>query len=390
MPQVITGVNPLNTNAIYTALYNMVISQEVFGGNIKGTYSTLVDRAKVDVGLYGDQKWFYSCDALGSHRFIQDSAEQLNVLKTHRPKAPEVQNIVIDQFFQIPLTLDNYLSKQAWGTEGAFSQFNSIMMGWMNDTKRIIDSTTYNSFIGTNETGSTDEDDLGYKQKRTIDAVPDQNTALTVAVDLADLLVELKDVSRDYNDYGHIRSYDENDLIVVFNAKIWNQLKKADLPVIFHNEGLLDEFEKVNLPARYFGTIVDVNNHSPFAVPQDALQTYRTLIELDVMRDGQKIHLFPADEVKFGDTFLNTNPEDTANYMKNYNGQIYEDEVYMEDDKIVYKVMHKRSVPYMSAFTTTTTFKNASNLSENYYLTFGRNSLEHLKNYPFITARFNG
>jgi hypothetical protein len=95
MPNVITGVNPLNTNKVYTALYNMVISQECFGGNSKGTYSQLVERAKVDVGLYGDQKWYYATDALAAYPFDMDSVDQLNILATHRPKAPEVQNIVI-------------------------------------------------------------------------------------------------------------------------------------------------------------------------------------------------------------------------------------------------------------------------------------------------------
>lgn len=364
MPSVITGINPMNTNLVYAALYNLVISQECFGGNIKGTYSQLVDRARIDVGLYGDQVWKYSTDALASYKFNVDTEDQLNVLKTHRPKAPKVQNIVIDQFFQIALTLDEYLSKQAWGTEGAFSQFNSVMMGWIADTKRIIDSTTYNTFIGTNET------DIG-KQQRTINLVPEQNDALTIALDLANLLTEIKDVSRDYNDYGFIRSYDESDLIVVFNAQFWNQLKKVDMPVVFRTEGLLDEFEKVNLPARYFGTVVDANNHTLMTIPTGALQTYRTLVEMDVTRDDEVVHLFPGDVLLGGE-------------------KGYEDEVYMEDDKIAYKVMHKRSVPYMSAFTTSTTFKNAKNLSTNYYTTFGRNTLEHLMNFPFITARTNG
>ena len=245
MPAVLTGINPLNANKILTALYNMVISQEVFGSNIKGTYSQLVDRAKVDGTLYGDQKWFYATDALASYEFNMDSVEQLNVLKTHRPKSPEVQNIVIDRFRQIALTLDNYLSKQAWGTEGVFSQFNSVMMSWIADTRRIIDSTTYNTFIGTNET------DIG-KQERTIELVPEQNDALTIALDLANLLTEIKDVSRDYNDYGFIRSYDESDLIVVFNAQYWNSLKKVDMPVnwceelgtVLSNDEVIDALEK--------------------------------------------------------------------------------------------------------------------------------------------------
>ena len=363
MPSVITSINPLNTNLVYGALYNMVISQECFGSPVKNTYSQLVDRARIDVGLYGDQKWFYSTDVLGSYKFNVDTPDQLNVLATHRPKAPEVQNIVIDQFFQIAITLDEFQSKMAWGSEGAFSQFNSVMMGMIADTKRIIDSTTYNTFIGTNET------DIG-EQQRTINLVDGQNKALTIAVDLANLLTEIKDISRQFNDYGFIRSYDESDLIVIFNAQYRNSLTKLDMPQVFHTQGLLNEFEKVNLPARYFGTIVG-DNHTQMTIPKDGLKTYRTLVERDIVRDGETIHLFGADKLEAGDV-------------------VYEDETYMEDKTIAYKVMHKRSVPYMSAFTTSTTFKNAKNLSTNFYTTFGRNTLEHLKNFPFITARTNG
>ena len=55
----------LNTNEIFSAIYNMIISQEVFADNI-GKNQTLVDKARVDGGLYGDQKLYYATDALKS------------------------------------------------------------------------------------------------------------------------------------------------------------------------------------------------------------------------------------------------------------------------------------------------------------------------------------
>lgn len=54
----------LNTNEIYSALYNMIISQEVF--DRIGDSSELVDKAKVDGSLYGDTKLFYAADVLAS------------------------------------------------------------------------------------------------------------------------------------------------------------------------------------------------------------------------------------------------------------------------------------------------------------------------------------
>lgn len=55
----------LHTNEIFSALYNMIISQQVFADNVADNY-TMVDKAKVDGGLYGDTKLFYATDALAS------------------------------------------------------------------------------------------------------------------------------------------------------------------------------------------------------------------------------------------------------------------------------------------------------------------------------------
>ena len=345
----------LNPNEIFGALYNMIISQQVFADNIKGTYSELVDKARVDGTLYGDTKLYYATDVLKSVEWGND-AEAENLLALHRPQAPSVQAITINVFRQICLTADEYLSKRAWGDENAFGQFNSVMLGWIRETKRIYDATTFNTFIGTNET------DVG-EQKKTITPVSGQNDALTMAEALANLLTEMKDVSRDFNDYGYLRSYDEGDLMVIWNAKHYNQLKKVDMPVIFHNEGLLNEFDQTVLPARYFGTIVGESGTT--TVPAGGAQTYRTLVEMDA---GSK-HLFPGDIIPDG-TVVNQN------------------ETYIEDPTIAFKVIHKNSVPYMSAFEVGTSFFNPKSLTTNHYLTFGHNTLEHLANYPMITARF--
>ena len=347
----------LHPNEIFGGLFNMIISQRVFGDNVKGTYASLVDKARVDGSLYGDQKLYYATDILKSYEWGADE-EASNLLALDRPDGPEVQAIVLDKFRQIRLTIDNYLTKRAWMDKGAFTSFNSIMMGWMRDTKRVFDSTTYNTFIGTNETTTG-------KQSMTITPIPDQNDALTMAEALATLLVDLKDVSRDYNDYGYVRSYDESDFIVVWNAKHYNTLKKIDMPVIFHKDGLLGEFTQEVLPARYFGTMVG-NAHTQFTIPAEGVQTYRTLVELHL--DGMPT-LFPGDEIPEG-------------------YQVYEDETYMEDSDIAFKCYYKGAVPFMSAFEVGTSFYNPRSLTENHYLTWGYNTLEHLKNYPFITARF--
>lgn len=88
----------------FASLYNMIISQHVFADNIADTQSELVNMAKVDGSMYGDTKLYYSTDILGSSEWGND-AEAMNLLALHRPPAPDVQAITIDQFRQIALTV---------------------------------------------------------------------------------------------------------------------------------------------------------------------------------------------------------------------------------------------------------------------------------------------
>ena len=345
----------LRSNEIFSATFNMIISQEVFADNIKDTMSTLVDMARVDGGLYGDTKLYYATDVLKSVPWGND-AETQNLLQTHRPPEPNTQAIELDVFRQIALTVDNYLSKRAWGTEGAFSSFNSVMLGWIRDTKKVYDSTLYNTYIGTAQSAigkQTVEITLPTDADKEAQA---RLQAQAVAEAMANLLVELTDVSRDYNDYGNLRSYDTEDLLVVWNSEWVNKIKKTDMPTIFHKDGLIDKFEEHTLPARYFG---DVKTSGGSATGVE-----RTLVEKDY---GTK-HCFPGDIIPSGEAY-------DAN------------EAYTPNANIMFKVMHKRSVPYMSAFEVGTSFFNPKALNENHYLTFGHNTLAYLQNYPFITGK---
>lgn len=349
----------LRSNEIFAALYNMIISQQVFADNIAGTNSRLMEANRVDGSLYGDTKFYYSTDVLKSQPWGND-AEAANLLALHRPPAPECQAIVLNVFRQISLTVDDYLSKRAWGTEGAFSSFNSIMLGWIRDTKKVYDATLFNAYVGTAETAEGSQ-----TQTITLPSVEgdaeatNRLQAQTIAEAMANILVELTDVTRDYNDYGNLRSFSEDDIIVVWNSAFVNKIKKLDLPTIFHNEGLINKFGEYVLPSRYFGTV----NAGAGSAPASNT-TVRSLIETDY----SGTHVFPGD-------LLPNSAAYTANTT------------YTVDDTIAFKMMYRRSVPFMSAFEVGTSFFNPKSLTENHYLTWGHNTLEYLKNYPFVTVR---
>lgn len=348
----------LNSNEIFGSIFNMIISQEVMADNIKGVFGQLSDEGRVDGSLYGDQKLYYATDVLASKAWGND-AEATNLLQVHRPKDPKCQTIVLDVFRQISLTVDNYLSKRAWSTEGAFAAFNSVMLGWIRETKRIYDATLYNTYIGTA---------VGKSKINTIEVKDDGATYPTLGQGigevLADLFVELHKPGRDYNDYAFMRSYDDEDLKVVWNSKYVNKVKKIDLPALFHKEGLIEKFEENILPPSYFGTVNTVEKKKLTA---DASTRFLYETELN------EVDYFPGDLVPTGTTIAT----ETAIKIPTY----------QEDADIICKVMHKRSVPFMSAFEVGTSFFNAKALNENHYLTWGHNTLEYLMDKPMLVVK---
>ena len=362
----------LRSNEIFSALYNMIISQEVFADNL-GEHQTLVDKARVDGSLYGDTKLYYSTDVLKSAPWGAD-AEAANLLALHRPEAPKCQAIHLDVFRQICLTVDNYLSKRAWANEGTFSAFNGVMLGWMRETKRVYDGTLYNVFIGTTVSPKATQN-REVPVKGLTDA---KEEAMVIAQELADLLVEMGDYSRDFNDNGFLRSYAKEGIKVVWNSKFVDKIRKIDLPTIFHKDGLIDKFEEEIMPARYFGRILTADDAKASGIIANnvvvAGKGVRSRIEKDITISETAYHVFPGDLIPAGAKVGGA----SADFA-------YTD-AYVEDADVICKVLVKLP-PYMSAFEVGTSFFNPKSLTENHYLTFGHNTIEYLENYPFITVK---
>ena len=215
---------------------------------------------------------------------------------------------------------------------------------------------------------------------------------MTIAQSLANLMVEMGDYSRAFNDYANLRSYADESIKVVWNSSFINKIRKVDLPTIFHKEGLVDKMEEEVLPSKYFGVVITASNKSTYAASTPAAgkpidsddNTYvpgsnhangciRSMVEKDVTVSGVDYHVFPGDEIPAGSTIVAS-------------GTFELGEVYIEQADIICKVLVKLP-PIMSAFEVGTTFFNPRALCETHYLTWGYNTLQHLKNYPFITVK---
>lgn len=367
----------LNSNSIFSAIFNMIISQQVFANNIKGTYSELVDKARVDGTLFGDTKLYYATDVLKSRPWLGD-AEASNLLNVNRPDAPKCQAITLDTFRQIDITIDNYLSKQAFSDEGTFSSFNSVILGWIRETKKVYDTTTYNVFIGTTESpvqGAKSIDITtatsgltGLEAKRV--------TALTYAREMADILDDMKDITRNYNDYGFLRSYNEDDLEIVIRKDVANEITKLDLPTVYHKDGVDISERCIKIPGRYFGRPVTASDKGSGKVigADGAYDSTKGTLRAAKEFDYNSKHYFPGDALPTGT-------------LVGVESGLEDSDVYLEDENKIAVIMHKGSVPYMSAFEVATSFFNPRSLTENHYLTFGHNTLDYLRNYPFLVIK---
>lgn len=352
----------LNPNEIFSSIFNMIISQQINADNIKEGFASLVNKARTDGGLYGDTKLYYDTDVLKSHAWGGDT-EASNLLSLDRPEDPECQAISLNVFRQIRVTIDNYLSKRAWKDEGSFAQFNSVTLGWLRETKKVYDQTTYNAFIGTHVSSVQADKEITLSGITTAVTTADEESvarlrAQKIGQGIADLMIAMKDVSRDFNDYGHLKSYDEDEVIIIWNSKYVNEIRYVDLPTIFHKEGVVKKFEQEMLPARYFGNVLTASK------TVGATDDVRAMYEQEITVGGNSYHLFAGDKFPVGAVVAS--------------GDGYE-----VDDTIIAKVVTVLP-PYMSAFEVGTSFFNPRSLTENHYLTFGHNSLEHLYAHPFV------
>ena len=369
----------LNTNEYYNGLFNAYALIQTFADALTGLDSTLADKFRADGGMYKDQSVFTDMDILTSREW---DPTDTNVLATEQKVKPVQQTIVLDQKRQIAMTTENYLTKRAWMDEGSFSQFNSVAQSQIGNTKKVYEQRLVDVATGIMEAEMPDGKGSGQAQTVNIPAgTSEELTVRKIGKKIADILVDVKDTTRDFNDYGFVKAYNKNDLMIVWNAAYLNQFNYVDLPTIYHKDGIID-FVGDQLPGRYFGKLTssaDVgeglvleNNrvHSGAGLPK-----VRAVVEKTIGTGDSAVHYFPGDIIADNTT------------VGGSSAAFKYDECYKEDASIICKIMHKNSIKYLSSFESSTEFFNAKNLSQNRYLTWMYAKPDYLRNYPLITLR---
>lgn len=340
----------LNTNAITSALYNAIISIDVYAKNIRSNINELVNANRVDGTLYGDTKLY----TFGDTKFVRDwanDAEGATLLSTARNKRIKQTKITIDTFKIIEDTKDAYLSKQAWMGEGSFSQFHGLLDTLVKETKDIYEYRTYGAFVGTHKAENATINTLTV----TVPYVEDLTKRNLLAAEMISNTISnlfdngLKDPGNDYNELGYEMAFTKDDFEFIWKATVKNYINKLGIVGAFNKEQLNYDFQ-YTLPDKFFGAV-----NSSATVGDGS--TVRALEYLTLTGSDSKTY-----EVKAGDLVPSVC---TAPAGKSYT----------VDGSIALTIMHKDAVPYMSGFNVDTEFFNPKGLYTNKYSIFGRNTL---------------
>lgn len=392
MPYPVQSVT-LNQNKITAALFNMIISQQVFDSKVAST--ELADRFRVDGTLFGDTKLYHSFD-IGSPEDWLDDEEAPNLLALNRNKSGKTQSITMGVYKMISITVDQYLSKQAFMAEGTFAEYTAFLTGSLRKIKRVYDRSLINSAVGT-LVPSTSRCDISITTPKgaTIEET-NRLEAQTIAARIVVLKADLEDNNRDFNALGYLRSYSSDEFIAVWNVEQHAKITKLDLPTIFHKDiDVKGGFKEYDLPSKWFGKAATTSFTLPSSAPANVVNRIMESGWYDVA-SGTNIAMVRKPTNK--SVFL------WAGDPIPYKGQVYVDNVrgvtvtvssttipkeyyYVVDPTIAFMLIHSSALPFMSGFETGTEFWNARSLTSNHYLIFGHNNLEFLEEYPRIRVR---
>lgn len=355
----------LNTNELYESLANMIINQEVFSDNIGNVNNSLLNAAMEDVGQYGDTVLKYFTDILQTNDWmgIEESA---NLLNTDLGPDPVCEAFTIDKMKQIRLTILPFLSKRAFATEGAYGQFTDVMKQNIIQTKDVSLNAEYNAFIGTAGTALHPDTKNEYGQKVLCQLSADTPHALSIAKKVADIITELTEPSRDWNDLKFMRSFKKEDIIIVWSADFLNSITKQDLPIIFHNN-VFDDLTKFVLPGKYFGDVLGsgAGGNGGVSKQGDRALIEKTFTDAD-NPETKKYHLLAGELIP-----------------ANCDYSAYE--AYQPNSLYVCKIFVKLP-PVYTSLGEMGSFYNPRSLSTNYYYTYAYSDFKTLLGYPCITV----
>lgn len=373
----------LNANTVYSSLFNFVRLVGVLGAKLKIDDSN-AQRYKLDgYGRYEDQLEWISCDVLTSKVF---DPTDTNLLATEQKITPAYKIITVDQVRQIGLTLPtDFLASQAFQNANYFDEIVSLAQSMIQKTRKLYDQRLVDTYIGTTVSATGKQ-----SQTVTLTGSSAQDDTLAIAEKVSNILFDMADTTRDYNDRQYMSAFGKEDVEILWNSKYFSKMMKVGLPVTYNKDGVLENGR--TLHARYFGTPITTSNYSTYSastpaagkpidsddgtyVPgsNNANGTLRALAEMDITVSGTTTHVFPGDELPSGAVV--------------YASSAVQIPCYIEDAKVICKIISKDAIKYVSSIETETSFVNGKAHTQNFWLTFMYANPDRLPEETFTTLK---
>ena len=395
----------LNVNSFYSSLFNAYRLIETYANSLSGLDTSLAEDWKTDGGMYHDKNVYTSMDILPSRVWDQNDT---NVLAPEMRVKPAQQEIVVNKSRQIGLYTEEYMSKKAWMAPEVFDAFQAVVGAQVGKTKRLYDSRKCNVYAGTTESSVGSQTQTITFPTESGEGVTDESTpvkttyadteklnrlrAQLIAKKIADVIVELEDSTRDYNDRGFMDAFKKDQLELIMNSEFYNEILYTDLPTIYHIDKLVQN-AKV-LPARYFGDVV-TSSATADGSTYRALEEYKIRVDAngDYDATGTAIkNVYPGDLLPKNTPVVAVSTDETTgsgtftidgySYTLKYYSTVH---AYVVSNKKIGKIIHKGAVKYLSSFETSTEFWNPKNLSQNRYLTWNFADPDRLAHLPFVS-----
>lgn len=389
----------LNQNIITKALFNMIISQHIFDGKVAST--ELANKFRVDGTLYGDTKLYQSFDIGALQDWLNDR-EAPNLLELNRNRSGITQTITMGVYKMAFISIDRYLSKQAFMGEGTFAAYTSFLTGSLRKIKKVYDRSLINNKLGTLEPSTSRCNIVVRPPKGTTIEETNRLEAQTIAKEMVVLRADLEDNNRDFNKLNYLRSYDPSDLIAIWNVNQRAKITKLDLPSLFHKD--INEnggFSEFNLPQKWFGKAATADLTLPTSEPATVTNRIAVSGWYDVKASGKAllvqqptantVYLWAGDAVPYVgqqyEDYARGYTKDNGNAITVTSTSLDKAYYYVEDPTIAFVLVDKNALPFMSGFEVGTEFWNPRSLTSTHFLIFGHNNLEWIEEYPRIRVR---
>lgn len=372
----------LNANTCYSSLFNFIRLVGVLGAKLEIDDSN-ASRYRMEGGRYEDTVQWISVDVLTSKVF---DPTDMNILSPEQSVTPAYKTITVDKARQIGLYMPTYfLASQAFQNANYFDEFTALAQSMIQKTKKLYDQRLVDTYIGTTVSATG-------KQSQTVTlqgAGHEQDDTLAIAAKISNILYDMADTTRDYNDRQYMSAFGTDAVDIIYNTSYYSNMMKVGLPVTFNKNGVLENGRV--LPSRYFGTPITTSNYSTYSaatpaagkpidsddgtyVPgsNNANGTLRALAEQDITVSGTTTHVFPGDELPAGAVV--------------YASSEVKIPCYIEDAKVICKIVSKDAVKFVSAIEVSTDWYNPKNHSRQLWLTY-LYGLDRLPEETFTTLK---